>query len=47
MNKNMKTKIGVFFGGMSVEHEISIISAQQAISAFDKEKYSTNAPIDL
>jgi len=36
----MKTKIGVFFGGRSVEHEISIISAQQAICAFDQNKYS-------
>ena len=36
----MKTKIGVFFGGRSVEHEISIISALQAINAFDKNKYT-------
>jgi len=35
----MKTKIGVFFGGRSVEHEISIISALQAVNAFDKDKY--------
>ncbi len=35
----MKTKIGVFFGGRSVEHEISVISALQAIEALDKEKY--------
>ena len=35
----MKTKVGVFFGGRSVEHEISVISALQAINAFDKEKY--------
>lgn len=35
----MKIKIGVFFGGQSVEHEISIISAVQAIHAFDKQKY--------
>ena len=35
----MKTKIGVFFGGRSVEHEISVISALQAIDALDKEKY--------
>lgn len=35
----LKTKIGVFFGGRSTEHEISIISAMQAIAAFDKEKY--------
>ncbi|MCH5224371.1 MAG: D-alanine--D-alanine ligase [Muribaculaceae bacterium] len=35
----MKTKVGVFFGGRSVEHEISVISALQAINAFDKDKY--------
>lgn len=36
----MKTNIGVFFGGRSVEHEISIISAIQAINSFDTDKYS-------
>lgn len=36
----MKTNIAVFFGGRSVEHEISVISALQAINAFDKEKYN-------
>ena len=35
----MKTIIGVFFGGRSVEHEISVISALQAINAFDSNKY--------
>lgn len=35
----MKIKVGVFFGGKSVEHEISIISAIQAIGYFDREKY--------
>lgn len=35
----MKIKVGVFFGGRSVEHEISIISAVQAMLAFDTEKY--------
>ncbi len=35
----MKIKIGVLFGGKSVEHEISIISAIQAISHLNKEKY--------
>lgn len=35
----MKTTIGVFFGGRSVEHEISVISALQAINAFDSNKY--------
>lgn len=35
----MKIKIGVFFGGKSVEHEVSIITAIQAIENIDKEKY--------
>lgn len=35
----MKIKLGVIFGGVSVEHEISIISAVQAMNAVDKEKY--------
>ncbi|MCR8559513.1 D-alanine--D-alanine ligase [Mucilaginibacter sp. BJC16-A38] len=35
----MKIKVGVIFGGRSVEHEISVISAQQAIAAFDKNNY--------
>lgn len=36
----MKTNVAVFFGGRSVEHEISVISALQAINAFDKNKYN-------
>ncbi|MCM1164080.1 MAG: D-alanine--D-alanine ligase [Muribaculaceae bacterium] len=35
----MKTNIGVFFGGRSTEHEISVISASQAMAAIDREKY--------
>lgn len=35
----MKTKVAVFFGGRSVEHEISVISALQAMAAMDKAKY--------
>lgn len=35
----MKVKIGVFFGGKSVEHEIAIITANQAISSLDRDKY--------
>jgi len=35
----MKIKLGVIFGGDSVEHEVSIISALQAIEHLDKEKY--------
>ncbi len=35
----MRIKVGVMFGGKSVEHEISIISALQAIASMDSEKY--------
>ena len=35
----MKIKVGVFFGGKSVEHEVSVISGIQALKAFDKDKY--------
>jgi D-alanine-D-alanine ligase len=35
----MKLKIGVIFGGESVEHEVSIISAIQAMNYLDQEKY--------
>ena len=35
----MRIKVGVMFGGKSVEHEISIISAIQAIGSMNTEKY--------
>lgn len=35
----MKIKVGVFFGGASVEHEISVITMNQAISSLNPEKY--------
>ncbi|MBP5166717.1 MAG: D-alanine--D-alanine ligase [Oscillospiraceae bacterium] len=35
----MKIKLGLFFGGNSVEHEVSIISALQAYGNFDKSRY--------
>ena len=35
----MKIKVGLLFGGPTTEHEISIITAVQAASAIDKEKY--------
>lgn len=34
-----KIRVGVIFGGRSVEHEISVISGLQACYAFDTEKY--------
>ncbi len=35
----MKVKLGVIFGGRSVEHEISIITANQAMSNINQDKY--------
>ncbi len=35
----MKIRLGVIFGGESVEHEVSIISAIQAMNKMDNEKY--------
>lgn len=35
----MKTNIGVFFGGKSTEHEISVISASQAMHAINRERF--------
>ena len=35
----MKTVIGVFFGGRSTEHEISVISANQAMAAIDENRF--------
>jgi D-alanine-D-alanine ligase len=34
-----KIRVGVIFGGRSVEHEVSLVSAASVISALDKEKY--------
>lgn len=35
----MKTTMAVFFGCRSVEHEVSVISAVQAMNAIDRKKY--------
>lgn len=35
----MKLNVGVIFGGKSVEHEVSIITAIQAMDNIDKDKY--------
>lgn len=34
-----KTTVGVIFGGRSVEHDVSIVTANQIISAFDENRY--------
>ena len=35
----MKIKVGVLFGGKTTEHEVSIITAVQAMGFLNKEKY--------
>ena len=35
----MKIQLGVMFGGNSTEHEISIISAVQAMLSLNRDKY--------
>lgn len=39
MNKPNKMRLGVFFGGKSGEHEVSLMSAAAVIDALDKTKY--------
>ncbi len=34
-----KKRVGIFFGGQSVEHEVSLQSAKNVIEAIDKDKY--------
>ena len=34
-----KKHITLLFGGRSTEHEVAVISANQAMHALDKEKY--------
>ena len=36
----MKLNVAVFFGGETVEHEVSVISANQAINALNRDKYN-------
>src|SRR5690606_18227327 len=38
-NMGKKKTVGIFFGGQSAEHEISLLSAKNIIEAIDKEKY--------
>ena len=35
----MRIRVGVIFGGETVEHEVSVISAVQAMTKMDQEKY--------
>lgn len=39
-NERKKLKVGVVFGGVSGEHEISLLSARSILSALDEQKYT-------
>jgi D-alanine-D-alanine ligase len=39
MSAKRKTTVGVIFGGRSVEHDVSIVTGQQVMRAFDQERY--------
>jgi len=39
MGEQMKKRVAVLFGGVSVEHEVSVISGVQAFHAIDRERY--------
>ena len=41
-----RIRVGVIFGGRSVEHEVSLVSAASVINALDKEKYDV-VPIGI
>ena len=43
---NHRIRIGIVFGGRSVEHEVSLVSAASVINALDKEKYEV-VPIGI
>ncbi len=38
-NNSTRIRVGVIFGGRSVEHEVSLVSATSVIDALDKNKY--------
>ncbi|HEX4751105.1 MAG TPA: hypothetical protein VH302_16305 [Bryobacteraceae bacterium] len=37
----MKTRVAVFFGGRSPEHDVSVVTGLQAIEALDQERFSS------
>src|ERR1700686_3280007 len=41
-----KLRVGIFFGGRSGEHEVSLLSAASVLNAIDKEKYDV-VPIGI
>src|SRR5581483_1533737 len=36
----MKTRVAVFFGGRSPEHDVSIVTGLQALEALDQDRFS-------
>ena len=43
MASKRKTTVGVIFGGRSVEHDVSIVTANQIMNAFDENRYEVVA----
>ncbi|PJF40431.1 MAG: D-alanine--D-alanine ligase [Chloroflexi bacterium] len=39
MSSNRKTVVGVIFGGRSVEHDVSVVTGNQVMRAFDTDRY--------
>jgi len=39
---NKKIRVGILFGGKSVEHEVSLQSAKNIVDAIDKDKYKVS-----
>ncbi len=39
MSAKRKVTVGVLFGGRSVEHDVSVVTGQQIMNAFDGERY--------
>ncbi len=39
MKKQRKIRVGIIFGGKSIEHEVSLLSAKNVIAALDTKKY--------
>jgi D-alanine-D-alanine ligase len=39
MSAKRKLTVGVIFGGRSVEHDVSVVTGQQIMNAFDPERY--------
>lgn len=39
MSAKRKISVGVIFGGRSVEHDVSVVTGQQIMNAFDAERY--------